>query len=307
MKGLDLSRKYYELYGREMIAALFPSYAGRIAVGLAGAGSDCFGYDDEVSRDHDFGAGFCLWLTDGDYEKIGFDLIRAYGELPDSLDGIAKAKVFPDGSRHFGVMKISDFFLPLTGSTGAPENLQQWLSVPDSYLACAVNGEIFRDDLGIMTGIREEISNGMPEDVKLKKIAARAIGMAQSGQYNFPRCIKHGEYGAAALALSEFVRETAALAYLLNGKFCPFYKWALRGMKDLELFADMSDELSDLLTEKTDASQIEKTEKIAERFADYFRSEGLSKCADNYLEPHAYEIRNRIKNPILRNAHIMEG
>ena len=42
--GLALARQYYESCGRQMIEERFPAYAGRIAVGLAGRGSDCFGY-----------------------------------------------------------------------------------------------------------------------------------------------------------------------------------------------------------------------------------------------------------------------
>ena len=53
MKGLELAKAYYEEYGRPMIREKFPDYEGRIAVGLAGEGSECFGYDDEISRDHD--------------------------------------------------------------------------------------------------------------------------------------------------------------------------------------------------------------------------------------------------------------
>ena len=52
--GLALARQYYESCGRQMIEERFPAYAGRIAVGLAGRGSDCFGYDDGASRDHDW-------------------------------------------------------------------------------------------------------------------------------------------------------------------------------------------------------------------------------------------------------------
>ena len=90
MRGLELARAYYEEYGRPMIEEQFPAYAGRIAVGLAGEGSECFGYDDQYSRDHDFEAGFCLWLTREDGEAIGFPLFRAYGKLPAEYRGVKK-------------------------------------------------------------------------------------------------------------------------------------------------------------------------------------------------------------------------
>ncbi len=306
MKGTEISRKYYETFGREMIHSSFPELEGRIAAGIAGPGSDCFGYDDEISRDHDSGAGFCLWLTDEDYDRAGFALARAYGSLPDEMDGIAKAPVNPYGKNHFGVMKISDFFRPLTGSAGAPESDGQWLYTPEFTLAAAVNGEVFRDDLGVFTGIREKIKSGMPADVRLKKIAARAIGMAQSGQYNFSRCISHGERGAASLAKTEFAKNCISLVYLLNGSFAPFYKWALRGMKSLDLLSDTAEALEELLCSETHAAQSAVIEDIAGEFADYFRQSGLSVCRDDFLEMHAYEIQNKIKNPDIRNMHIME-
>ncbi len=290
-----------------MIKNEFPGYEGRITAGLAGPGSDCFGFDDEISRDHDSGAGFCLWLTDEDYDKIGFPLARAYAALPDEIDGVKKADVPPYGKNHFGVMRISDFFMPLTGSKGAPESNEQWLYLPDYSLAAAVNGEIFRDDVGIFTAIRDEIKTGMPQDVHLKKIAARAIGMAQSGQYNFMRCLAHGETGAAALAKAKFAEDCIALIYLLNGSYAPFYKWALRGIKALDEFADMSDTLSALLSEKTSEAQFDIIEGICARFAAYFRENALSSDPGAFLEPHAYEIQAKIKDGTLRNMHIMEG
>ena len=306
MQGIEISRRYYEKYGREMIHNLFPEYESRIAAGIAGEGSDCFGFDDEISRDHDFGAGFRLWVDDETYDEIGFKLTRAYTALPDEIDGIKAFKIRPYGTDRFGVIKISDFFLPLTGSPGAPESLIQWATLPDYSLAAAVNGEIFRDDSGIVTGIRESILD-MPEDVKLKKISARAIAMAQSGQYNYRRCIEHGERGAAALAKAEFVKNAAALCHNLGGRYCPFYKWAFRSLQTLEKFAFLHDDLVSLAVREADEKCFDEIERISGIFADYFRENGLSQVGDNFLEPHAYEIQNKISDPALRNMHIMEG
>ena len=58
MKGLDEARRFYAERGQAMIRERFPDYEGRIAVGLAGRGSQCFGFDDALSRDHDFEQGF---------------------------------------------------------------------------------------------------------------------------------------------------------------------------------------------------------------------------------------------------------
>ncbi len=310
MQGLELSLRYYEEYGIQMIKEEFPEYEGRIAVGLAGAGSDCFGFDDEFSRDHDFGAGFCLWLTDEDNEDFGFKLARAYGRLPRIFLDFEKGKTNSYGTARYGVKTISDFYLPLTGRNGAPESWREWLYTPENSLAAAVNGEVFRDDLGEFSRIRNEIKTGMPEDVKLKKLAARTAIMAQSGQYNFSRCISHGEKGAAALAISEFVQNTVSFTYLINNSYAPFYKWALKGMKSLEIFPDFADKLTLLLTGGYSDNEIKQKRDIIENIsadvADYLRKTGLTHNKSEFLEPHAYEIQNKIKNPEIRLLHVME-
>lgn len=311
MQGIELSRRYYEEYGIPMIKEQFAEYEGRIAVGLAGPGSDCFGFDDEISRDHDFGVGFCLWLTDEDNELFGFQLSRAYGRLPRIFMDVEKGKTNSYGTARYGVKTISDFYMPLTGKAGAPESLYEWLYTPEHALAAAVNGCVFRDDLGKFSEIRNIIKTGMPEDVKLKKLAARTALMAQSGQYNFTRCIAHGETGAAALAAAEFARNTASFAYLVNGKYSPFYKWAIRGIKSLEIFPHFSQKLTDLLTGGFSPDEIKIKQNIIESIcaeaAEYLRSAGLAQSSSDFLEPLAYQVQNKIKNAEIRSLHVMEG
>lgn len=71
MQGLALARAYFDAYGAPMIDGSFAAYKSSMAVGLVGEGSECFGYDDAFSQDHDFGPGFCIWLPQTVYAEIG--------------------------------------------------------------------------------------------------------------------------------------------------------------------------------------------------------------------------------------------
>ena len=307
MRGLDEARRFYEEYGREMIRSRFPACEGRIAVGLAGHGSQCFGYDDAVSRDHDFEKGFCLWLTDEDDAAVGVALSRAYRELTGE-SVTARSAMAEQG---LGVRRISDFYRRYTGSSGAPESWQQWLSLPSWALAEATNGEVWRDDLGVFSAIRETLRSGMPEDVRRKKLAARVIAMAQAGQYNYARCLSHGEAGAAMLALGEFVRAASETVFLLNRRHMPYYKWSFRAMRELPLLSDMAEPLEFLLTGENggegDALKLQLVEDICASVLRQLCAAQLCSGEGAYLEKHAFEILSRIENPAIRALHIMEG
>lgn len=124
--GLALCEAFYLEFGVPMIREKFPEYEGVIAAGLVGEGSECFGFDDAVSRDRDFGPGFCLWLTDSVYDEIGEALQRAYEQLPATYMGITRY-VTANTNRRVGVFRIGDFYENLIGLREAPSTQSQWL------------------------------------------------------------------------------------------------------------------------------------------------------------------------------------
>ena len=242
--GMQLSQLYWQTYGKALLAnPKFAKYKNRIAAGLVGHGSECYGFDDEISRDHDFGPGFCLWLTDEDYAEIGADLQAAYDVLPQKYAGFDSRKETPrakscESSKRVGVFHISEFFENLTGFPTAPSQNEPhlWLSLNEPTLAAATNGKIFADPLGEFSKARQSFKL-MPDDVRISLISRRLGMISQAGQYNFPRMIARKDASSAWLSINEFVRATASIVFLLNNPvtagYLPYYKWQFAALRKL--------------------------------------------------------------------------
>lgn len=264
VSGLKLARAFWTQMGKPMIAAKYPQYAGRIAAGLVGHGSECYGFDDAYSQDHDFGPRFCLWLTDEDYAAIGEQLEADYEALPRKFSVDAQGRVtfeaharsdasgaFPSAgagstvtpraqgaNRRDGVFRIGDFFESITGYRTAPAQTapHEWLMLQESTLAAATNGEVFADPTGLFSKTRQGFKD-MPDDVRLALISKRLGMIAQAGQYNLPRSLKRGDGAAAWLSIHEFVQATASLVFLVNVPmvvgYMPYYKWQFAALRKL--------------------------------------------------------------------------
>ncbi len=230
-KGIDICRKYYDRYVRPMIDEKFPEYASKIACGLSGEGSDAFGYDDALSRDHDWGPSVCLWINEETDEKIGEELRRAYEELPQEMDGIKRAP-YVRGKDRRGVQVIPEFFKRLTGALAYDEI--DWRETASPLLAAAVNGEIWRDDEGTVTEFRKKLSAGYPESILFKHLAESCARFSREGQYNAPRVSKRGDELTSRMFIYDAAREAMKLLYLANGRFYPHDKWLRYGLRDLE-------------------------------------------------------------------------
>jgi hypothetical protein len=211
------------------------------------------------------------------------------------------------GARH-GVLRTAEFMTDLVGSSDGRLDLTGWMTVPDHALTEALSGEIFTDPYGEVTAIRERLRR-QPVDVKRKKLAGHLLLMGQSGQYNYKRCLAHGETAAAQLAVTEFVKSTMSVVFLLNNTYQPYYKWSFRAMRALPRLSLEAELLEYLLTSdnepETAKEKYDVIEGIASDVIDELMEQGLTQaiCAD--LEKHAYSVNDQIADAYIRNLHIL--
>lgn len=312
MKGLELARQYYEACGKEMLQTQFPEVLPKLAVGLAGSGSECYGYDDATSQDHDFEPAFCIFLPGEDVvdRRTAFELERAYAKLPKVFMGVERSPVNPVGGSRHGVIRMEDFFLSKTGSADGELSMQQWFSVPEYGLLEATNGAVFADPYGQFTKIRGKLRY-LPEDVRRKKLAGHLLLMGQAGQYNYMRCVARGETAAAQLAVFEFVQSTLHSIYLLNRAYMPYYKWSFRGLRSLSRLSTLAEDLEFLISSGNAPGETERKtvliEQICAAIAGELRTQGLTDLQNAELEQQAYALNDTIRDHNIRNLHILHG
>ncbi len=309
MKGLELSKQYYDQVILEFIHKKFPEYEDRIAAGLVGEGSECLGFDDEISRDHDWGVRICLWLCKADYENARGKIQAALEGLPGTFAG-TPVLWMPGRS---GVMETDAFFKKYLNVPRLPMTIGEWLAVPSHHLAVASDGMVFADPYGAFSETWEELRQGYPEDIRLKKLAYHCMMAGQAGQYNYPRLLRRGDVVGASLAKAAFVKDVMHLVYLLNNRYAPFYKWMHYGMRRLSVLGEPVAAVLEAMmlhgeTVSAGASQ-DMIEEICSLLISEIRTQGLTDVPEGecYMVPHGESIHEHIEHEALRQTNPWAG
>lgn len=235
--NLERCRAFYENYGKEMIHTKFPEYEKRIAVGLVGEGSDCFGFDDDISMDHDYEVGFCMWLTGQDYEQIGEALQTEYEKLICEHIGQASVDMFLRERR--GVFAIHDFYNRLLGTDFDYEICRGTEQAQEHQLAAAVNGEVFCDELGEFSAVRKQLAAYYPDELWRRKLAQKLHDFSQYAQSNYPRMMARKDIVTAQLCVAKAMEAAMDIVYLLRHEYAPYYKWKKKGLEKIALRRDV--------------------------------------------------------------------
>ncbi len=305
MKGLELSRLYYQEVFLPECRKRFPSVEGHFAAGLVGEGSECFGYDDELSQDHGFGLRLCIWMTQEDYTRYGSSLVSLWDSLPETFEGYQRPVTGIQEGKRDGIFTVGEFYTRLLGIPDVPENFNQWLTIAEPYFAAATNGEIYSDEPGHFTAVRNRLLAYFPDDITRYYIAKNAAIAAQTGQYNLLRAYRHGENLAVSNIKSRFIQSVIAIVFLLNKTYRPFYKWAPRAMRALPILGkDIHDKLLILSESQSIKEQVFLAETICASLLAEMRIQGYTSGDSDYFMDHIPDIMERIDSPEIRNRGI---
>ena len=309
MNGLQLSEAYYNQCGKEIFETTFGSLMERVAVGLVGPGSECLGFDDEYSRDHDWGPSFCLWLTKDDFARYGKDLQQCYASLPGKFKGFSPRMMSPGETGRVGAMATDTFYLRYTGLSKPPETLRQW-DLPSANLALCTNGKVFSDPLGEFSALRDQLLRFYPEDLCLKKIADCCMRAGQAGQYNWQRGILRRDPFVITHAKVTFCTEIMHLVYLLNKVYAPYFKWMLKGVEHLPFLGkELAPTITRLLLVNDELipggqdwkEQQDRIALICTKIVGALRDRGMTDIQEPFLTDHVPSILGRIKDREFRS------
>ena len=307
--GVELAGGFYQDFGRPALLSRFEPYMDRMTIGLVGEGSECFGFDDRLSMDHDYGPSFCIWLSRDLYEEIGPAVAQVYDSLPRDYKNVSFGLRREQAAGRRGVIPTLPFYQKFLGNRVPPESALEWLAIPESYLAVATNGVLFHSPDTEFVRIRKQLLDFYPEDVCKKKLAANLVKMAHAGQVNYERMAKREDPVAARLALDQFIEAAIRVLYLLNKRYCPYYKWMWRGLERLPSQYGIPALLRSLA-----AGQVMNREEtlalvdaVCRQMAGILLVRGYTVSQESFLERQAYCVTESIADSQLRNLPILMG
>ncbi len=182
MQGLEIARDFFFSWGRPFITNQFPNLADRIAAGRV-SGSDVLGGDDEISRDHNWGPQFDLFLSAQDFAAFGEHLSQKMNAAAPNpwkgyrLDGAGDQSVqvysVPGWFRKY--LKVER--LPLAAADWPPTSLE-------SILYFLRHGEIWMDGTGELGRWRSALHE-YPDEMLRARLAEECFRVWHHGEYNF--------------------------------------------------------------------------------------------------------------------------
>ena len=259
-------------FHRDVVQPLLP-YA--YAAARLGSGSDVLGYDDAMSRDHDWGCRLTV-LVDESSSAVIPQIRRILAEhLPSEYAGHPVR--FPvtwdrTDTHNVEVATVHGFAASRLG-TRPPLDALDWLTVSGQGVLEVVGGPVFHDETTELGPLRAAL-RWYPPDVDRYTIASLWSQIAQR-LHMVGRTAERGQDLQSRLLCAQIAGKLSHLAFLVHRQWMPYAKWRearLRTLPD-------ADRLCGLLTAAVTANPWQAREQAiaeaAEMLLDVQRARGL--------------------------------
>ena len=182
---------------------------------LLGRGSEVLGFDDEMSRDHNWEPRVLLFLRDEDHARYGEAVDRS---LRDALP--ARFAGYPTQLSLSTLRTYVQEHLDLDVDGGI--EARDWLTLPEQRLRMVTAGAVYHDEVGLQV-LRDRLAY-YPHDVWLYLLLAAWWRVHPEANLIGRAGFVGDELGSAVIA-SQLVHDLMHLCFLMEKQYAPYSKW----------------------------------------------------------------------------------
>lgn len=244
LPGGELAKDFHADVVGPLLARAMPGL--RYAAGRLGSGSDVLGFDDAMSRDHDWGCRLTLLVDELDRAAVPQATRLLEQELPESYQGFPvrfPVTWDPGPSHKVELATVSDFAASRLGIDPTAElSALDWLILTGQSVLEVTAGPVFADQTAELAQVRARL-RWYPRDIERYVLAAGWQRLAQEMPM-VGRTAERGDELGSLLLSTRLVGDLMWLAFTLSRRWPPYPKWRGTAFQALPVAADLAGPLT---------------------------------------------------------------
>jgi hypothetical protein len=240
LRGGELARQFHADVVGPLLTRAMPAL--RYAAGRLGSGSDVLGFDDEMSRDHDWGCRLTLLVDEADRAAIPHVSLLLERELPQSYRGLpVRFPVTWDSSvtHKVEIATVAGFAASRLGVDPTRElSVADWLILTGQSVLEVTAGPVFVDRTADLARVRARL-NWYPPDIERYVLAAGWNRISQEMPM-VGRTAEHGDEIGSQMLSTRLAGDLMSLAFTLSRRWPPYPKWRGTAFRALPVAADLA-------------------------------------------------------------------